>query len=53
MKVVSLLGSPRENGNSSTIAKHFCDTAEKLGAEERAFSLNKLNYRGCQGCLAC
>ena len=53
MKIVCLLGSPREKGNSATIANRFCDTAEKLGAEVQNFTLNKLEYRGCQGCMAC
>ncbi|MGA2935586.1 MAG: flavodoxin family protein [Syntrophobacteraceae bacterium] len=53
MKIVCLLGSPRENGNSATIANRFCDTAERLGAEVQTFVLNKLEYRGCQGCMAC
>jgi multimeric flavodoxin WrbA len=53
MKIVCLFGSPREKGNSATIAKRFCDTAERLGPEIRTFTLNKLVYRGCQGCMAC
>jgi multimeric flavodoxin WrbA len=53
MKIVYLLGSPREKGNSATIANRFCSTAERLGAEVRTFVLNKLQYRGCQGCMAC
>lgn len=53
MRIVCLLGSPREKGNSSTIANRFCDTAEKLGAEIQTFPLNKLEYKGCQGCMAC
>jgi multimeric flavodoxin WrbA len=53
MKIVCLLGSPREKGNSSTVAKHFCDTAGRLDAQVRTFVLNKLEYRGCQGCMAC
>jgi multimeric flavodoxin WrbA len=53
MKIVSLLGSPRSTGNSTTIANHFLKTARELGAETRSFELNRLNYRGCQGCYAC
>ena len=53
MKIVTLLGSPRSKGNSTTIAKRFSETAAKLGAESRIFELNKLNYRGCQACYAC
>jgi multimeric flavodoxin WrbA len=53
MKIVSVMGSPRENGNSSTIANRFCTTAEKLGAEVKTFFLNSLDFRGCQGCMLC
>lgn len=53
MKIVCLLGSPRENGNSSTIAKRFCNVAERFGAKVRTFVLNNLDLRGCQGCMAC
>ncbi len=53
MKIVSLLGSPRKNANSSILAGRFCTEAQKLGAEVKTFSLNKLEYRGCQGCYAC
>ncbi len=53
MKLVSLLGSPRTKGNSATIANRFTETAAKLGAEVRTYELNRLAYRGCQGCYAC
>ncbi len=53
MKIISLLGSPREHGNSSIIASRFCDKAQKLGAQIQTFSLNKLDFRGCQACMAC
>jgi multimeric flavodoxin WrbA len=53
MKIVSLLGSPRPNSNSSAIANRFTETAAQQGAEVRSFTLNNLTYRGCQGCYAC
>jgi multimeric flavodoxin WrbA len=51
--VVCLLGSPRRGGNSDVLAGRFMDTAGSLGARTRTFVLNDLDYRGCQGCMAC
>ncbi len=53
MKIITLLGSPRSQGNSCTIARRFQATAAALGAEIKSFELNRLTYRGCQGCYAC
>lgn len=53
MKIVTILGSPRTKGNSASIARRFQETAATLGAELRTFELNRLTYRGCQGCYAC
>lgn len=53
MKIVSLLGSPRANSNSSAIARRFQESAAAQGAEIRTFELNRLTYQGCQGCYAC
>ena len=53
MNIVALLGSPRSNGNSATIASRFMETAAGLGATTRTYELNRLTYRGCQGCYAC
>ncbi len=53
MKVTCLLGSPREKGNSTALARRFCETAERLGASVHTFNLNSLHFRGCQGCMAC
>lgn len=53
MKIVSLLGSPRVNGNSAMIARRFCETAKEHGAEVTTYILNDLQYRGCQGCFLC
>lgn len=52
-RVVCLLGSPRPKGNSADMAGAVCRAAEQAGAEVTTFALNQLDYRGCQGCLAC
>ena len=52
-KIVCLLGSPRKKGNSAIIAKKFCESAEKLGAQITTFTLNELTYKGCQACMGC
>jgi multimeric flavodoxin WrbA len=53
MRITCVLGSPRPNGNTAAVAKRFCNAAEKLGASVQTFALNDLNYKGCQGCMAC
>ena len=53
MKIVAILGSPRSRGNSATIARRFRDAAVSRGAVAETFELNRLSYRGCQGCYAC
>jgi multimeric flavodoxin WrbA len=53
MKIVAVLGSPRLNGNTATIAGRFLEAARSLGAETQSFALNTLSYRGCQACLSC
>src|SRR4030042_5337569 len=53
MKIVGILGSPRINGNSTTIARSFITTAERLGNETQIVALNEISFRGCQGCYAC
>jgi putative NADPH-quinone reductase len=53
VKVVAALGNPRLNGNSATLAKRFCESAEKLGAEVQTFALRELDYSGCVACMGC
>jgi len=52
-KIVCLLGSPRRQGNSATIAQCLCDKATELGASLDLFVLNELRFVGCQACMAC
>ena len=53
MKVVCVLGSPRKNGNSATVARKFVDTAMANGADVHVYYLNDLTFKGCQACMAC
>jgi NAD(P)H-dependent FMN reductase len=53
MKIVAVLGSPRPNGNSATLAQKFLDEARSLGAETRSYLLNQMAFQGCQSCRAC
>ena len=53
MKITCLLGSPRTKGNSAAIARHFLDTAKELGAQVQKYTLNTMEFRGCQACLSC
>ncbi len=53
MKITCVIGSPRPKGNTAAVANRFCDAAEKLGASVQRYSLNALNYKGCQGCMGC
>jgi multimeric flavodoxin WrbA len=53
MKIICLLGSPRPKGNSTALAKRFCDVAERLGATVQSYFLSDLKYGGCTGCETC
>jgi len=53
MKVVCLYGSPRKQGNSTALARHFLDQARQRGASIEEFYLNGMALRGCQGCNRC
>jgi len=51
--VVILLGSPRKNGNSATLAKQAEDGILSVGGTVETFYLNGMNIRPCQGCEHC
>jgi multimeric flavodoxin WrbA len=53
MNVVMLLGSPRKNGNSETLARRVGDTVEQGGGIVGYIRLNDLDIRPCQGCGGC
>jgi multimeric flavodoxin WrbA len=53
MKIVAVLGSPQPQGNSNTLARTFLKAAAELGAETTEFLLNRMDFKGCQGCRGC
>jgi len=53
MKVFCINGSPHEKGNTATMMRVFSETSDELGATVKTRHLNRLNYKGCQGCMAC
>jgi multimeric flavodoxin WrbA len=53
MKITCVIASPRPKGNTAAVANRFCDAAEKLGASVQRYSLNTLQFKGCQGCMGC
>ncbi|MBI5569405.1 MAG: flavodoxin family protein [Desulfomonile tiedjei] len=53
MKIVAILGSPRAKSNSTALARTILHQAAEQGAETQEFLLNKLEFKGCQGCETC
>ena len=53
MKVIAVLGSPQENGPSSTLAMEAIRGAKDAGHKVVIYELNKMNVQGCQGCGYC
>jgi multimeric flavodoxin WrbA len=54
MNVLVSHGSPRKNGSSDTLAKHFLQGLNANGANTiKEFYANDVNVRPCQGCLTC
>jgi multimeric flavodoxin WrbA len=53
MQIVAILGSPRVQGNSNTLARAFLKAASDRGAKTTEFLVNQLDFQGCQGCGGC
>lgn len=50
-KIVILNGSPRRNGNTSTLVKAFTEGAESVGNTVTEFFLDGMDIHGCKGCF--
>lgn len=53
MKILVLTGSPRKNGNSSTLAEHFIKGATESGHEVIRFDAALKNVHACIACNKC
>jgi multimeric flavodoxin WrbA len=52
-QVLVFKGSPRENGNSSTLADRAVEGAKTAGASVEVFSLHRMDIRPCDACDTC
>ena len=52
-KVVIVMGSPRKNGNSTTLAQRVAKGAEAAGAEVESFYLHEMDIKPCDACDIC
>ncbi|ABO35440.1 NADPH-dependent FMN reductase [Methanococcus maripaludis C5] len=53
MKIIAVSGSPRVSGNTNEVIDKIIEGATSKGAEIKFYNLNKMNIRGCQGCMKC
>ena len=53
IKTVCLLGSPRRDCNSDTLAHRFMETANKFGGPAETYVLSELSFNGCQNLFRC
>jgi multimeric flavodoxin WrbA len=52
-KIIVVLGSPRKEGNSTTLAKRVIAGAKANGAEVEVFYLHDMNISPCTACDEC
>jgi multimeric flavodoxin WrbA len=52
-KILILKGSPREKGNSATLAEQLAAGAREAGAQVESVYLHALDLRPCDGCDEC
>jgi NAD(P)H-dependent FMN reductase len=53
LRALGLSGSPRRNGNSTTLLRAALAGAEAAGAETALIRLDELTFRGCRACASC
>ncbi|HOK27879.1 MAG TPA: flavodoxin family protein, partial [Methanomassiliicoccaceae archaeon] len=53
MNVIGIIGSPRQNGNVSTLVDEVLKGAAEAGHSTKAYRLGEMKYAGCQACMYC
>lgn len=53
MHILAFNGSPRKNGNTSTIIAAILEGTRSKGAQTTEVRLHDINLKGCMGCLSC
>ena len=53
MQILAFNGSPRKQGNTSTIIAAILEGARFKGAQTTEVCLHEINMKGCMGCLSC
>ena len=53
IKTICLLGSPRRDCNSDTLAHRFSKTTDKYGGTVEIHVLSELSFNGCQNLFRC
>lgn len=51
--VIGIAGSARKKGNSATVMRAILKGAAEAGADTKEVYLNRLVFKGCQGCEKC
>lgn len=52
-KVIGFSGSPRKNGNTSTLVEAILAGAREQGAQTRLYNLTDMKIAGCKACFHC
>ena len=52
-KILVVMGSPRKNGNSSTLAQNVIAGAKNAGGVVDSYCLHEMNIKPCDACEAC
>ncbi len=53
MKVIAIVGSPRENGNTELLAAHTLKSIAEEGLDTELIRLAKLEIKPCNACMFC